>query len=797
MSGVVAGFSQAIKYQTSIPENNSEISSLNELTLQFDFSDVYASLGGTENDWGVCVNSTAYNELVPEYAKIIAIYEGTPEDGIALERIAETIKPPHEKFKTGSSITFNFPNIEIKPKQIYTIVVNYIFYAGKVGDTSWTKSTKLDLSKEPLVLTFRGGNEPQKVLKLEQTLTDLNAMYEQVPQLKLGFNYGVKVLQNAKATLNENEIIVAESSNISVDPENHKNILITFPETTLYNGHVYECVIPENMIGIEEEENVLNQNISVQIHGASYHSFGIGRVSPPNNSTAIIDNIVVPFKFPVIEGSNWSYGFVNIKNAKYPMRLYKGTEEDGELIATINGEPDNSSLEFAITCNVESGTLYTCVIDEGTVKAYAIGDPRESYLKDYISEKVVLTYTTPTLESLPELVLPQSNVQDGSSLESVETITIADAYYVYNGTQYILGIAPSASFKTAGVLYEVLADGSEKEVKRFEVNKSGRDAVVLRVNEQLYQGKNYRIVIPAGTITAANNFLKQFVGNKEYSITVTGAKSTESTGEFTSGMVEGQNLSHVGVVSFYTAGDVKATDNARLELRKGEETVASAPVRVVKEEGYTHIYADFSGEGHKPFATEKGVNYAAVLPQGTVAETANENLLNKEYSVPFTGMAPEAVYHNVTLSLDNAAAQTSAVEEGKTVSFQLTPVDDLWKVESVENATLDEASGMYVTEPVNADLEVKATFALVNPVDFNFTTGVGEVPAGCAYSVRSEGEMLIIEGVTAGDNIRIYTTGGTLIADKTVPADMSVAAMNLASGIYIVAINNTTLKIRH
>lgn len=186
-----------------------------------------------------------------------------------------------------------------------------------------------------------------------------------------------------------------------------------------------------------------------------------------------------------------------------------------------------------------------------------------------------------------------------------------------------------------------------------------------------------------------------------------------------------------------------------------------------------------------------------MLPPAAVAETANENLLNKEYSVPFTGMASDPVHHNVTLSIDNATAQTSAVEEGKTVSFKLTPVDDLWTVESVENATLDEASGMYVTEPVKADTEVKAVFALVNPVDFNFTTGVEEVPSGCAYSVRSEGEMLIIEGVTAGDNIRIYTTGGTLMADKVVPADMTVAAMNLARGIYIAAINNTTLKIQH
>lgn len=800
--GVGLMISAPLSYNGCTPESGSEVTSFEDIVLSFDLSGVIEEYG--QDEWGICVNSL-YSEMSPERNKIAALYKGSVEDGEFLCYLAETIKATKEEFKVGNEIHLRFPNIEVVPGQLYTIYITYDFFAGRKSDKkSWVTATKYSCFANPLTLTFIGASETKKVLLANEWSIEDNASLDAISSVNVKFNYDVALVGTPTVNLNEGSYTMVSTSDISVDPNDPKSLVINFPETKLYNGHNYNIVLPAGAVCVAGESEIVNEEVSLSVTGSGYRYFGTGRVSPANGSTNILDEIYIPFKFPKIEGADFSYGFVNVSGATYPLKCYKGNvtleqaKEKNPDHIIIEKDMDNSSLKYGVNFALEAGQEYTFIMDEGAVKAYAIGDPRNSYLKDYISEAVELHYTTPTLESLPELVLPKSDIEEGASLESIETVTLANAYYVYNDTHYVLAVSPDVSYKTSGVLYEVLTDGSEKEIKRFQASKNGKDAIDLQVNEPLYQGKTYRIVIPEGTfIPFQSNFLKQFVGNKEYSITVTGAKSTESASEFTSSLIEGQKLSHVSVVSFYTAGDVKATDNAKLEIRNGEETVASAPVRVAKEEGYTHVYADFSGEGHQPFATEKGVNYSAVLPQGAVAETANENLLNKEYSVPFTGMASDPVYHNVTLSIDNAVAQTSTVEEGKTVSFKLTPVDDLWTVESVSNATLDEASGMYVTEPVKADTEVKATFALVNPVDFDFTTGVREVPAGCAYSVRSEGEMLIIEGVTAGDNIRIYTTGGTLIADKTVPADMSVAAMNLAPGIYIVAINNTTLKIRH
>ncbi len=786
--------SQGLKFVGTTPANGESVSSLNSIELEFDLSDVIATYG--EGDWGVCPNGF-YMAAFPTMEKTTTLYEGD-ETGNVIERLSTAFRPNHESFKTGNKFILHFNSFEIKPGQEYTVVIKHEFYAGKQGNSAWEQGTKLSLQNDPIVLKFHGASETAKVLTCESNSLSQNAKYEVLNnEIKLTFNYDVEVLTGASAFVTEEDVSIATSSKISLDPADSKSVLISFSETPLYNGHKYSLNVPAGVIGVAGETDVTNSEISIPLEGACFRSFGIGRVYPANNSTAIIDNINVPFKFPTIEGSEWSYGFVNVQGAKYPMRLYKATEEDGELIATINGEPNNSSLDFALTCDLEPGTQYTCVIDEGTVKAYAIGDPRQSYLKDYISEKVVLTYTTPALDQLGSMTIGCKDINDNDAVEHLGAVAFTCSGYEYNGTTYGIAYVERGADVLPGSVYEVTAEG-EKEICRFRFSKLALDDLVAQINTDLYEGKTYRVVIPAKTFKVNNsNFLGRYVFNEELSVTLTGKKSTESAGEFTSGMVEGQNLSHVGVVSFYTAADVKATDNARLELRKGEETVASAPVRVVKEEGYTHIYADFSGEGHKPFATEKGVNYAAVLPQGTVAEVANENLLNKESSVPFTGMAPEAVCHNVTLSLDNAAAQTSAVEEGKTVSFQLTPVDDLWKVESVENATLDEASGLYVTAPVTADTEVRASFALVNPVEFDFTTEVDEIEGELAYAIYSDGNNLVVSGVTGGDRIRVYTTGGTLMADKTVPEGMDTASISLDHGVYIVAVNEHAYKARH
>lgn len=469
---------------------------------------------------------------------------------------------------------------------------------------------------------------------------------------------------------------------MTVDPEDNKTVILTFPETTIYNGHVYDCVIPENVIAIADETDVLNSSISIQIKGASFRTFGIGRVAPANNSTTIMDNINVPFKFPVIEGSDWSYGFVNLKNAKYPMRVYNGTEETGQLVATINGEPNNTSLDFPIDFAIEPATQYTCVIDEGTVKPYAIGDPRESYLKDYISDKVVLTYTTPALADLGKLTVNCKDIKDNDVVEHLGAVSFTSPGFDYNGNTY--RITDSGVSNLPGIVYDV-TDGEETEVCRFRFSKYALDDLVAQINTDLYEGHKYRVVIPAKTFKVnGSNFLGRYVFNEELSVNLTGAKPVPN---------------------------------------------------------YTLTYAV---EGQATLVTE-------VAPQAEV-----------KVSFPF-------------------------------------PENDGFKVASIAfNGEQQAVAGTFTTPAIAGNSVLDIAYEYAGKIDYDFTTGV-TAPEDCPFSVTSEGEMLVVEGIKAGDTIRIYTAGGLMMADLgAVPAGMSRASFRLATDrVYILLVNTTALKLRH
>jgi len=199
---------------------------------------------------------------------------------------------------------------------------------------------------------------------------------------------------------------------------------------------------------------------------------------------------------------------------------------------------------------------------------------------------------------------------------------------------------------------------------------------------------------------------------------------------------------------------------------------------------------------------EAGKTYTLKVPAGTFAPNAHANLAavaaNDELVYTYTGKAvPATEYVTVTYTIEGVSAMRHEVEKGKAVSFTLTPADELWTVGNVENATLDEGSGKYVTEPLEADHEVKASFALVNPVEFDFTTEVDEIVGELAHSIYSDGNNLVVNGVTGGDRIRVYTTAGALMADKTVPEGMDTASISLDHGVYIVAVNAHVYKARH
>ncbi len=446
------------------------------------------------------------------------------------------------------------------------------------------------------------------------------------------------------------------------------------------------------------------------------------------------------------------YGFISLSGGPEVFKgyWYEGentearTEVDVEINTNANGLEVNP--QFPLT----PGKTYTFVFPEGQIVPRSLSDRRK--LGDTSNATYTLTYYTPAVEDINSVTF-EGLKESESSANRIEKLSFKINPYMYKDVEYnVMNMGAKAILyvndkdtATAEYPLDIVLNGTEKTLETKEP-----------INLVMMQGSTYRFVIPENKVVPMHELFRSLGGNKETSFVYTG---TTPTVEYVS-------------LSYTVDGEV----TLKTMVEKGKPVTVSVTV----PEGRQIESVTLDGT---PLSGEMDVYTIPAL-------TEDAGLLVKLVPVVINR-------HNVTLSIDNAVAQTSAVEEGKTVSFQLTPVDDLWKVESVENATLDAESGKYVTEPVKADVEVKAVMALAKPVDYDFMSGI-EAPAGCPLKVSSEGDRLIIAGVQPGDNIRIYTVGGSLMANLgAVPEGSSIVSFSLAEGVYIIAVNDTTLKVKH
>ncbi|MDE6083791.1 MAG: hypothetical protein K2G11_04830 [Muribaculaceae bacterium] len=806
--GVGLIFSAPLTYSGCIPENGSEVSSFDDITLLFDFNDVIEEHG--EGDWGICVSST-YSANRPEKNKIAALYKGSVDDGELLGYIAETIKASGETFKAGNELHLSFPEVQVETGQLYTLKLTYEIYAGRASDgNSWTTDTKLSFFSDPLILTFIGGSEVAHVLNMESSNLDTAQEYENLPEITIEFNYPISIAQTSSVELKEDGSVLATADNITIDPANDKAIKIAFPETTLYMGHSYQIVVAPESVCINGEEDVTNNELSFTVKGASYRYFGVGRVRPSNGSESVMAEITVPFKFPEADDKN--YGFVNVDNGKkkWYIHMYEGATAEGEELMQIEGEvgDDMKSLIFHPNYAFKPETEYTFVIPEGDVLAYEIGATKETYLKDYISERVELHYTTPSVASLPTWTPSPVNMKDNEEVTELKYFIIDCPAYEYDGTDY--NTVSTKVTGNKGALYLVTEEG-DQEIKTFAITRKTLDSeseigngeltghyFVGEVNETLYEGNEYKVVWLANSFIVDSSFIGQYIGNPEVAVTLKGTTPTIDDFGLTANVTDRLH-SHADVFSFVTESEIKAGEGATMKLMDGEESVAEAPVYVSREtEGY-RAYADFGGQ-----KLENGKTYDVVLPEGSVY-AANGIVNNPEIKSALTAMpeqeaAPEFI--SVKLNIDEYATATYRMVKGEESVVDLKAGDD-WKLESLSLNGDDVTSevseqGLYTLPALNEDATLDATYTYAHDITYDYTTGVGNIE-DCPYSLLKDGSHLVISGLNGGDMIAIYTAGGMMITElPSVPAEMDKASIDLANGqVYIVRINNVSIKWKH
>ena len=797
-----------LSYKGSTPENNTTVASFNDITLHFDIDALIEEYG--EGDWGVCYQAS-YNKRKPAEAECATLYKGLPEDDEVIGRLTQSIYTDSEDFIEGPDVHLSFPDVQVETGQVYTLVLTYDMYAGrKTEDNPWLVDTKLALFDDPIVLTFIGGSEVAHVLNMESSNLDTAQEYDFLPEFTIEFNYPVSITQKASVEIKEDGSVLATADNITVDPTNEKAIKIVFPETVLYNGHSYQIVVAPESVCINGEEDVTNNELSFTVKGASYRYFGVGRVRPSNGSEAVMAEITVPFKFP--EAVDKNYGFVNVDNGrkKWYIHMYEGASAEGEELMQIEGEigPDMKSLIFHPDYAFKPETEYTFVIPEGDVLAYEIGAMKETYLKDYISERVELHYTTPSVASLPSWTPSPVNMKDNEEVAELQYFIIDCPAYEYDGTDY--NTVSTKVTGNKGALYLVTEEG-DQEIKTFAITRKTLDSeseigngeltgryFVGEVNETLYEGNEYKVVWLANSFIVDSSFIGQYIGNPEVAVTLKGITPTIDDFGLTAN-IDNRLHSHADVFSFVTESEIKAGEGATMKLMDGEESIAEAPVYVSREaEGY-RAYADFKGQ-----KLENGKTYDVVLPEGSVY-AANGIVKNPEIKSAITAMPEQAAapeFISVKLNIDEYATATYRMVKGEESVVDLKAGDD-WKLESLSLNGDDVTSevselGLYTLPALNEDATLDATYAYAHDITYDYTTGVGNIEE-LPYSLSKDGSHVIISGLNGGEEIAIYTVGGMKIASlDVVPVDMHEASLALPEGqIYIIVINQTSIKWKH
>ncbi|MDE6682995.1 MAG: hypothetical protein K2J87_06170, partial [Muribaculaceae bacterium] len=178
-----------IPFKGSIPENNSEISSFNELLLEFDFSEIVNEYGNADN-WGVCYNAF-HNEWFEAFSKTVTLYKGSQEDGEVLGRITTSYNEETENWFPDSKISVSFPQVEVIPGQLYTLIADIEVYALNKETSEVTEVNYL--KEDPVILTYYGSSETTKAISVVTSSLEGKDSFDGLDNINIEFDFDIRL----------------------------------------------------------------------------------------------------------------------------------------------------------------------------------------------------------------------------------------------------------------------------------------------------------------------------------------------------------------------------------------------------------------------------------------------------------------------------------------------------------------------------------------------------------------------------------------------------------------------------
>lgn len=796
-------YAQKIYLTSTSPANNEKVSSVQKISLTYDFSEIYNAYPDiAPEEWGIAV---AWSTT----ARYVKLYKGTAEDGELL--VTKSISNNASTCVYGTNIfEFSFDEpIQLENGETYTLFISGMAYA-RTKSKAYT-ATRYDVDTYIRLIGVSGEG-----LNLNSFLPTNESLLKQIDKFTLSFNGNVTVANNAKAYIYEEETEIAQSVSMNVNSDDASIVDIDFGNTILYKNHKYSILIPENSI-LSATDGSGYQEINLNNYqGASYKYLNVTSVTPADNSEmSYLRDVEVKFEFPT--GYNLGYHSLDLK-----MYLYKdGTEEPIGTYTTDYNTSANGLVAHISKYDLEPSSTYRVVLPEGQVVPGKIGETLSQYdLQDTTNPEVVLTYTTPSTPlELPRVSGMTYGIEDDGSIK------IIVPGYSFDGMTmpvYVVEGAEGVSSKITKVdkyevvkwyvtcpVYDITSDTQVKVADLEMLYKSNPYSdteiwLVCDAPQGLYAGRTYNIVVPAGTLAPRDmgTDINHLISNEETPLALKGTSDPYSI-VVTSGIADDATPAQLGITAYYIDGTVTAAEGATAKLMQGETLVKEvAVVTATNASGNTIAIADFCDNSHTPMTLESGAAYTLVLPQGSLLGT-DGIVTNAEKTVAFTGMIPVEIpipeYVSISLTIDDCTSSSATTVKGEPYTLTVTPEED-WEVKSLtyngEDITEELLpDGVYEIKKVLEDAKFALTMAYAGELTVaDIATGIAQVD-GTDIRVYNEGSEIVVEGIQQGDNIRVYTVGGMLL--KTHVANKDSVRISAPSGTYIIRVNNYAIKMIH
>ena len=801
---------QDLVYDGITPAPGSEISSF-DFVLKFDLSKVIEANGPGEYGVGWV---GYHNDKRPTKEESVTIYKGDPADKIVIGRYCDDYYNGGDAdFIPSSEVKISVPGAIPEPGVTYTMVIcnEFEVYTKENGAKPYPNSL-IDYFTNPITYTFIGGAVSTEKLNIASCSVSANQSIETLNEVIFTFSQPVSVNSANPLVVKENDVVFATSID-AVLSDDKATVTYKFDSVALLLDHSYVISLPDGAVSSDTNASDTNIAFNVPVTGTSVGHFLLVSSIPNAEQKTIFSTIEGIFDMP--EGMQIYKGPESSLNLNGS--LYKDTVAEENLVGMLNGESNstNNGIVWTNRFALYPASTYVLYIPAGQFRARDIATGK--LVNDWYNGEVNITLITPSVaeSGIPKVefqapVLGVYNpkgenvaLNDGDKIAEITTIDILqkNLRYSYNG-EYISGmLTGSRSIEIYDITEgdPVLVVSSELAPQQYETTTYYYSVDRAYVNSFFFEGRKYRFVIPAGTVTCSRKDLQNYAGNDEYAIEFEGASPT--TVELVScSLADNAEVSELSSVIWKFKGQfVENSELSATFVLKAGGVQMPTFVSANNYYGETTVQAFISNADGTPYTLKNGSKYTVILPEGLIYNAGDSSIKNEEMTINITGVekTPEVVapeFVKVTAEVNGIATVEQQAVKGEKATITIAPTEN-WIVESVEGATLF-GENTYTTPKLADDTIVKAKLVYDGAWAVEVTTGVWEITED-HISIARDGQLIVVSGVTPEQTINVYTVGGLLVGTANATTDNEIVKLTVAPGqVYIVTVNGKAAKLQ-